>query len=153
MMFVTAATDDSTSRKRRAQRRLHRRLGHEPQDDFGDDRQRAFRSDEQLRQVVADDVLDHLAAGADHFPGRQDGLEPEHVALRRAVLERARTAGALGDVAADHRLPQRRRVGRIEQADLLDRVLQVAGDDVGLRRPRRGWLRRSRGCGSSARAR
>ena len=74
-----------------------------------DDRERAFGADEQLRQVVADDVLDDFAAGLDDLAGRQHGLEPEHVALGRPVLERARPAGALGDVAADHRLPQRRR--------------------------------------------
>ena len=76
-----------------------------------------FGADQQVRQVVADDVLHDLAAGLDDLAGRQHRLEPEHVLLGRAVLERARTAGALGDVAADDRLPQRRRVRRIEQPD------------------------------------
>ena len=89
---------------------------------FGDDRQRAFRPDEQLRQVVADDVLHRLRAGADDLAGRQHRLEREHVALRRAVLERARPAGALGDVAADRRLLEAGRIRRIEQADALDRA-------------------------------
>ena len=84
-------------------------LRHQAQDDPRDDRQRAFGSDQQVRQVVADDVLDDLAAGLDDLAGRQHRLEPEHVLLGRAVLERARAAGALGDVAADDRLPQRRR--------------------------------------------
>ena len=44
---------------------LRRRLRDQPQDDLRDDRQRALRADQQLRQVVADDVLDHLAAGPD----------------------------------------------------------------------------------------
>ena len=60
-----------------------------------------------------------------------DGLEAEHVLLGGAVLERARAAGALGDVAADCRLPQRRGIGRVEQADPFHRVLQVAGDHIG----------------------
>ena len=120
------------ARERRAQRRLERRPRNQPQDDLRDDRQRAFGADQQLRQVVADDVLDGLAAGPDDLAGRQHRLEAEHVALGRAVLEGARPAGALRDVAAERAEPQRRRIGRIEQADLLDRVLQIAGDDVRL---------------------
>ena len=86
----------------------------------------------RLREVVADDVLHDLAAGADDLARRQHGLESEHVLLRDAVLERARPARALGDVAADRRLPQAGRIRRIEQADALDGVLQVAGDHVRL---------------------
>ena len=103
-MMLTDRRDRRLDRReRRAQRRLDRRLRHQAQDDLRDDRQRAFRADQQLRQVVADDVLDGLAAGLDDLAGRQHRLEAEHVALRRAVLERARPAGALGDVAADAR--------------------------------------------------
>ena len=54
----TARTAAATSAKRRLQRGLHRRLRHEPQRDLGDDRERAFGADQQLREVVADDVLD-----------------------------------------------------------------------------------------------
>ena len=84
-----------------------------------------------MRQVVADDVLDDLAAGLDDLARWEHRLEPQHVLLGRAVLERARPAGALGDVPADDGLPQRRRVRRIEEPDLLDGVLEIAGDDVG----------------------
>ena len=115
-----------------AQRRPRRRQRHQPQRDLGDDRQRAFGADEQLREVVADDVLDGLAAGADHRAVGEHGLETEDVAAGVAVLEGARPAGALGDVAADAALAQAGRVGRIEQADRLDRVLQRAGDHAGL---------------------
>ena len=41
-----------------------------------------FRADEQVRQVVADDVLHGLAAGLDDLAGRQHGFEAEHVVLR-----------------------------------------------------------------------
>ena len=85
-----------------------------------------FGSDEQLRQVVADDVLDRLRPGAHDLAGGQHRLEPEDVAFGRAVLEGARTAGALGDVAADDRLVEAGRVRRIEQPDALHGVLQVA---------------------------
>lgn len=115
-----------------ADRRPRRRLRDQPQDDPGDDRQRAFRADQQLRQVVTDDVLDRPAAGRDDLAGRQHRLQSQHVAPGRAVLERPRAAGAFGHVAADHRPLQAGRVRRIEQADLLDRPLQARGDDVRL---------------------
>ena len=70
----TARTAAAMSAKRRLQRRLHGRLRHEPQRDLGDDRQRAFRTDEQLGEVVADDVLDALRSGADDLAGRQARL-------------------------------------------------------------------------------
>ena len=56
-------------------------FGIEPQDDLRDDRERALGADEQMREVVADDVLHDLAAGADDLAGRQHGFEPEHVVL------------------------------------------------------------------------
>ena len=100
-----------TSRNARAQRGDSRRLRDQAKRDFRDDRQRALRADQQLgREVVADDVLHRFRAGADDLPGRQHGLERQHVALRDAVLKRARTAGALGDVAADRGLLQALRI-------------------------------------------
>ena len=95
-------------------------LRHQAQRDLGDDRQRALRADQQLRQVVADDVLHRLRAGADDLAGRQHRFEREHVALGRAVLERARAAGALGDVAADRRLAS----GWPDRADRTGRALR-----------------------------
>ena len=53
---VTASTAACTSGSR-AQRGLGRRLGDEAQVILRDNRQRAFGPDQQLRQVVADDVL------------------------------------------------------------------------------------------------
>ena len=65
-------------------------------------------------------------------PVGRTASSPRTYLLRRAVLEGARTAGTLGHVATDRRLPQRRGVRRVEEADALDGVLQIAGDDVGL---------------------
>ncbi len=115
-----------------AHRRLHGRLRDQAKNNLRQNRERALRADEQVRQVVADDVLYRLTAGLDDLAGRQHGFGAEHVLFRHAVLECARAAGALGDVAADDRLFQARWIGRIEQADALDRILQIAGDDVGL---------------------
>ena len=90
--------------ERRAHRGLDRRLRNQSQNDLRDDREGALGPDQQMRQVVADDVLHDLAAGANDVAGRQHGFETEHVLLRHAVLERARPARTLGHVAADRRL-------------------------------------------------
>jgi hypothetical protein len=132
ILTLCSAHRVGNTRERRAQRRVRRRTGHQPDDRLRDDRERAFRSDDQLGEVVADDVLDGLAAGTDHFARRQHRFEAKDVALRRAVFERARTTGAFGDVAANRRASERRGIGRIEQAASLDRLLQDAGDHVRL---------------------
>ncbi len=113
-------------------RRLDLRPRHQPEHDVRDHGERALRSHEQVRQVVADDVLHDLPAGLDDLTGRQDRLQAEDVVLGRSVLERARPAGALGDVAANRRLPQRRGIGGIEQPDAFHGILKIASDDVGL---------------------
>ena len=115
-----------------AERRLHRRLRDEPQHDPRDDRERPFRANEQVREVVAGNVLHRLAAGLDDLAGRQHRLEPEDVVAGHPVLERARPAGVFADVAADRRPAEAGWVRRIEQPDALDGVLQVARDDVRL---------------------
>ena len=114
------------------ERGARRRLRDQPQRDLGDDRQRALGSHEQLRQVVADDVLHRLGAGADDLAGREHRLQRQDVAARGAVLHRARASGALRDVAAQGRDLQAGRIRRIEQPACLDGVLQLAGEDVGL---------------------
>ena len=85
-----------------------------------------------MRQIVADDVLDDLASRFDDIAVRKDGLQSQHELLGRSVLERARSAGALGDIAADDGRLQRRWIRRIKQPDALDRLLKRAGDHVRL---------------------
>jgi len=58
----------------------------------------------------------------------QDDLEAEHVVAGHAVLQAARAAGIGGDVAADRRLLERGRVGRVIPAHGAGRVAHVAGD-------------------------
>ena len=128
----TARAASSTRPVGRRQRPSMRRQRHQPHGDFGQDGQRALRSDQQIGQGVAGDVLHRLRTGAHDLAGRQHRLEGQHVAAGRPVLEGARSAGALGDVAADGAFRQAGRIGRIEQAVRLDRVVQIAGDHVGL---------------------
>ncbi len=132
MSCVTASTACVTSANSASSVACAARLRNQPKRDLGDDRERAFGADEQLRQIVADDVLHSFRSGVNDLSAREDRLERQHVALRRPVFERAWTAGAFCDVPAERRLPEARRIRRIEQADLFDRVLQVAGDDVRL---------------------
>ncbi len=94
--------------------------------------QRPFRADKQRLQVVAGDVLDRFRAQADLFAAHQVGLQPQDIVPGHAVLEAARAAGVLGDVAADGRGLQTGRVGRIEKAGFFRGFLQVGGDDAGL---------------------
>ncbi len=58
--------------------------------------------------------------------------EGQHVAAGRAVLERARPAGALRQVAADGAFRLAGRIRRIEEPAGLDGALQVARDHVRL---------------------
>ena len=108
------------------------RLRDQAQRDLGEDRQRAFGSDQQLRQVVTDHVLHGLRAGADDLAGRQHRLQRQHIAARGAVLHRPRPARALGDVAAQRRNLQAGRIGRIEQPARLDGVLQLIREHIRL---------------------
>ena len=87
---------------------------------------------EQLRQVVADDVLHRLRPGADDLAGRQDRLQRQHVPARGAVLHGTWSAGALGDVAAECRDLQAGGIRRVEEPACLDRILQLIGQHVGL---------------------
>ena len=75
--------------------------GHELQEHFGDDAQCALRADEQILQRVARDVLDTgVAEPRDPAVGQHD-LEAHHIVARDAVLEAAKPAGVLRDVAAN----------------------------------------------------
>ena len=85
-------------------------------DDFRDDRQRAFRSDQQAEQIGAGRVgkgtadVHELAVG-------QDGLDAKHVMHGEAVLEAMRAAGVFGDVPADRADLLTRRIGRVVVAE------------------------------------
>ena len=116
----------------RLHRRLNRRFGDEPKRDLRDDGEGAFRSDQQLREVVADDVLDGFRSCANDFARREDGLECEDVALGGAVFDRTRPSRTFRNVATERRLLQACRVWWIEQPARFDCFLQFVRDDVGL---------------------
>ena len=99
-----------------------------------DDRQRAFRADEDAEQIEARRI-EHGAAEVHDLAVRQHGLDAQHVVDREAVLQAVRAAGVLGDVAADRADDLARRVGRVvaaERRDVLrDRQIRDARLDHG----------------------
>ena len=109
--------------------RQHRQLGcrhrTQPQGRLGDDPERPLRPDEQVRQVVAHDVLRVPSAGADDRAIGEHDLEAEDVVARDAVLHAAQPARVLGQVAADRADLVARRVGRVEEPVLGDRAPEV----------------------------
>ena len=113
-----------------ALRLLRRR--NELQESLRDDAERAFRTREELRHVVARNVLDVLAARMQHIAVREDDFETLHIVLRDAVLEAAQTARVLRDRAAEARRLDRARIGRVDEAELCDMVVDVLHDDARL---------------------
>ena len=100
------------------------RPGQQAQQAFGDNGQRALRADEQVLERQSARILDLLAADFQHRAVRKDDLQPAHIVACYAVLDRAHTARVGADVAADAR-GLFARIGRIEQAALLDIRLQI----------------------------
>jgi hypothetical protein len=89
------------------------RDGHDPQRDPGDERERPLGADERAEQVQAGPV--GLRPADRHLRAvGQDRVQPHDVVRREAVLEAVRTAGVLGDVAADRAHDLAARVGRVE---------------------------------------
>src|SRR5207237_436258 len=103
------------------------RQGQEFQGRFGDDAEHAFRAADEAGQIEADDDLTRAPARLYDLAGGRDDFEAQHVVLRHAVLRGAYAARVLRDVAADVGVFVRRRVGRIEQPNGFDRLLQRVG--------------------------
>ena len=94
--------------------RLHQlRLAHQPDNHFCHQRHRAFRTGQQPRQIVSGQVL-FLAAGLNHGAVRQHRFQAQNVIGGNSVSKRMRTAGVLGDVAANGAGALTRRIGGVE---------------------------------------
>src|SRR5205823_3925572 len=94
---------------RRLDHERPRRFRHpmQPQRHAGDEPEPPARAADELAEVVAGDVLDHLAAGVGDRAVREDDGYPEHeIAWRaEAVAERTREAG--GEAGAERRVARR----------------------------------------------
>jgi hypothetical protein len=75
----------------------------QPHGDAADQPERAERAGEQLAEVVAGDVLDHLAAGARDRAVGQDDRDADHEVAHAAVAVAQRPRVVGGDDAADRR--------------------------------------------------
>ena len=93
LQAVEARDDEAVDVGARAQ--LHGRLH--------DDAERAERADEELRQIVAGDVLHDLAAAAHEGAVGHDHGEPDEQVARGAVEMAARARGVAGEDAAERR--------------------------------------------------
>ena len=83
---------------------------------------------EELRHIVAGDILDILAARVQHVAVRENDFEPLHVVFRDAVLEPAKPAGVLRDRPAETRRLDRAGIRRIDEAVLRDMIVDVLYD-------------------------
>ena len=116
------------------EQRLHRfGPAQDPHRHLRDDRERAFRSDEQPEQIRAGRV-DQRAAEVHDLPVGQHGLDAEHVVHGEAVLEAVRAAGVLGDVAADRADLLARGIGRVVVAERRDLPRDLEVGHAGLDR-------------------
>ena len=72
-----------------------------PEADFGEDSEGAKGAAEEFGQVVAGDVFDHPAAGADALSVAVDHLEAQQVVAQGAGFEAPGAGEVAGDGAAD----------------------------------------------------
>ncbi len=124
---VGAAVDRIEGAHRGRHRLLHRVQAHR---DFGDDAERAFRADEQARQVIAGSGFLRAARGVDDAPVGQHHFQRQHVLAHRAVAHRVGSGGARRRHAAQGGVGAR--VYREEQAGVLDVFVELLARDAGL---------------------
>src|SRR5581483_524005 len=79
----------------------------QPQRDARDEAEPAARAREQLAEVVAGDVLHHLAAGARDRPVGEDDRDADDEVAHRTVAVAARAGEVAGEAGADGRVPWR----------------------------------------------
>jgi hypothetical protein len=109
-----------------------RRARVEAKGDLHDQAERAERAGEQLREVVAGDVLDHLAAGLGDRAVRQSHGDAHDQVARRAVAVAQRPRVAGGEDAADRGLRGARRIEREHLSGRGEALLGLAHRHAGL---------------------
>src|SRR3546814_13638080 len=70
-------------------------------DQPGDDAERAFRANEQLLQIIAGVILDHLVQRRNHPAIGEHGLDAEHLFAHHAIADDAHAAGVGRGIAAE----------------------------------------------------
>ena len=104
----------------------------QPERDLRDHAERAFRSDEQPREVVAGRRFARPRAGTNDLAAGQDHRQPEHVVAHGAVAHGGRAGGARGGHAANRRVGAR--IDREHQARVSERLAELQSRDAGFNR-------------------
>ncbi len=99
--------------------------------DFGNDAKQPLGSGDNAEQIVAAGI-EMLAAESQNFAGHQHEFAAEHVVGGHAVFEAMHAAGIFRDIAADGAGDLRRRIGRVIEAGLGDRLRHREIGDAGL---------------------
>ena len=86
---------------------------HQPQNNFGSNPQRAFRTNENPAQIVPRSVR-RFAPEVHQRTVRQHHFQPAHMSGGKAIFQAVRAAGILSHVSADAADLLRRRIRRIE---------------------------------------
>ena len=89
--------------------------------DFGDDAEKALGAGDDAEQIVAGGI-EMPAAKPQNLACHQHQLTAENIVGGHAVFEAMHAAGILRDIAADAAGDLRRRIGRVIEALLLDRL-------------------------------
>ena len=98
--------------------------------EFGDDAERAFGADEQMRQVVAGRGFLRPRAGRDDLAVAAHHFERQHVVAHRAVAHRIGAGGARRGHAAERSVGAG--IDREEQALVAQMLVQRLAGDAGL---------------------
>ena len=106
---------------------------HDAQHDLGHDAERPLAADHHAEQVVAPGVANRPSEPSDPAV-RGDERRPEDVVRGEPVFQAVRSAGVLGDVAADGADLLRRRIGCVEVAERPHRLAHVEIGDPRLHR-------------------
>ena len=93
---------------------------------FGDDRQRAFRSDDSTPSRSRPGRVERGPAERHELAVGQHRFDAEHVVDGEAVLQAVRAARVLGDVAADRADDLARRIGRVVAAGRRDALCVIS---------------------------
>ena len=115
-----AAIDRIEGADCRRHRLLHRV---QPHRDLGDDAERAFRADEEAREIVAGSRFLRAARGLDDAAIGEHDLERQHVLAHGAIAHGVRARGARRRHAAEGRIGPR--IHREEKAGVLDVLVQL----------------------------
>ena len=118
-------------RKADHQRPRRLRLLQDPHRDFGDDAEQAFGAGDDAHHVVAGG-LGGFAADLDDLAGDQHDLAAEHIVGGHAVFQAMHAAGIFRDIAADRAGDLRRRIRRVIESGMRDRLADGEIGDAGL---------------------